>query len=257
MRVTVCQLSNKEKRFKRDWERLTQHTSKKKSDLVLLPELPFSSWIATSKDVDDDLKAEIVGKHESWIKRIPELNASIVVYTKPVLHKGKFYNTAFVWTKKNGHKKVRTKYYLPEEEHFYEESWFDRGERLMDLVETKGIKLGILICSELWFLEHARKLGKKGMDILLVPRATGASSVKKWLNCGKIAAISSGAFCLSSNRSGEGNKNFQWGGTGWVIRPKDGKILRQTNRKEPFRTVEIDLDLVKKAKKSYPLYIKE
>lgn len=257
MRVTVCELSNKEKRFKKEWEKLVRHVQKKKSDLVLLPELPFSEWIAYTNKVSDDLKAESIGKHQSWLNKLDELGAKAVVYTKPLFRKGKFYHMACVWTKKDGHKKVRSKYYLPEEDHFYEKSWYDREEKNVEVIHVNGVKIGILICSELWFLENARYLGKQGMDLLCVPRATGLGSVLRWMDCGKMAAIISGAFCISSNRSGEGRQDFEWGGAGWIIRPQDGKVLGKTNKKEPFVTLSFDLNWSKAAKSKYPLYIQD
>ncbi len=257
VRITICQLSDKEKRFKKDWDKLTRHVQKKRSDLVLLPELPFGEWIAHSPKVDDDVKAEYVGKHQSWIKKIEELGAESVVYTKPVLRKGKFYNVACVWTKKDGHKKVRAKYYFPEENHFYEESWFDRDALSLPVIHIREAKLGILICSELWFLEHSRKLGKKGMDLLCIPRATGVHISKRWLDCAKTASIISGSFCISSNRSGLSNQGFEWGGMGWIIRPGDGKVLALTDGDKPYLTIDLDLGESHVAKTSYPVYLGE
>ena len=63
-------------------------------------------------------------------------------------------------------------------------------------------------------------------------------------------------YCLSSNRSGVGKNNFQWGGTGWISQPMDGELLGTTNKKQPFETVEIDLEKTQIAKNNYPLYVK-
>lgn len=44
------------------------------------------------------------------------------------------------------------------------------------------------------------------------------------------------------------------GGLGWVIDP-EGHVLGVTSPKEPFLTVEIDLDLADEAKQTYPRYL--
>jgi len=55
MKVTVCQLSNDPDIFARDWERLVAHVAAERSDLVLLPEMPFSPWFACSPQYDSKI----------------------------------------------------------------------------------------------------------------------------------------------------------------------------------------------------------
>ncbi len=66
MKVTICELSENEKEFEADWNGLVNHTNIHKPALVLLPELAFSKWIASEKNVDENLKKEGVKKHEEW-----------------------------------------------------------------------------------------------------------------------------------------------------------------------------------------------
>jgi len=204
MRVTVCELSNDRKQFEEDWKQLAAHCQLNKSELILLPEMPFYPWIAGRPLVDNALKNKAIQAHEKWLERIEELGNAIVAYSKPWIQGDKFYNTAFIWTKETGHRKAHTKYFFPEEEVFYEETWFDREPKQFELVELNGLKFGFLLCTELWFTQYARKYGIGGVDFLLCPRATGASSVAQWIRCGQTSAVISGSYCLSSNRSGTG-----------------------------------------------------
>src|SRR5580765_6210324 len=109
--------------------------------------------------------------------KMEQLNAKHIVYSKPVIAGDKFFNTAFVYEKGNGHFKIHTKSFFPEEPFFWEETWFDH-EAVMnfELLEISAIKIGVLICTEMWFMEYARQYGKHGIDILLCPRATGMPS---------------------------------------------------------------------------------
>ncbi len=91
--------------------------------------------------------------------------------------------------------------------------------------------------------------------MIVTPRAKERASLEKWLVAGRSAAVVSGAFCLSSNRSGEG-RNTDWGGQGWIIGP-DGEVLGLTSKEQPFITVEIDLSEAECAKQTYPRYVGE
>ena len=256
MKVTVCELNNDIKQFQEDWEQLVLHCKEHKSELILLPEMPFYPWIANQPAINHSKKIEAVRAHDTWLPRMEEFNDAIVAYSKPSIVEDKFYNIAYIWTKETGHQKVHTKHFFPEEEGFYEETWFDREARGFELIEINGLKIGFLICSEIWFLQYARVYGLDGIDLLLCPRATGKTSIAQWIRCGQTSSVIGGAFCLSSNRSGIGEDNFNWGGTGWVCQPIDGSLLGVTTSHAPFLTIDVDLLKTKEAKKGYPLNVK-
>jgi len=258
MKVTVCELSDNESKFIDDWNELKIYLDQNKPDLLLLPEMPFSKWIASEKKFSDRSKIESVGKHERWIIEMEQLNAERIVYSKPIIAGKKFFNTAFVFAKGTGHFKIHTKSFFPEEPHFWEETWFDHeGVKTFELLELGGIKFGVLLCTEMWFTQYARNYGKQGIDILLCPRATGIASRDQWIRCGQTISIISGAYCLSSNKSGAGDDHFQWGGSGWIAEPMNGNLLGVTSPNEKFVTREIDINRSREAKNEYPLYVKD
>ena len=119
------------------------------------------------------------------------------------------------------------------------------------------MRIGFLLCTEIWFTQYARQYGLAGMDLLLCPRASGLSSIDQWIRCGQTSSIIGGAYCLSSNRSGFGEDNFSWGGAGWISQPMDGALLGVTTGDSPFVTVDIDIQKSKQAKMDYPIYVKE
>jgi len=257
MKVTVCQLNNESSQFEKDWEELVMHCNSTKSDLVLLPEMPFYPWIANQTSIDESKKNDAIKAHENWIKKFDEFEDIVVAYSKPEYKQEKFFNTAYVWSKKTGHIKGHTKHFFPEEEGFYERTWFDREPKKFELVEINGLKIGFLLCTEIWFTQYTRKYGLEGMDFLLCPRATGKSSTDQWIRCGQTSSVIGGAYCLSSNRSGIGEDNFNWGGTGWICQPMDGALLGVTSNESPFLTIDIDSAKSKQAKNDYPIYVKE
>jgi N-carbamoylputrescine amidase len=257
MRVTVCQLPSDVHQLDAEWNRLVEHCRQERSELVLLPEMPFSRWLAASAEVDQSAWMSAVVQHDSWRKALVDLAPATVVSTQPVVRDEANHNEGYVWSEADGYRPGHLKYYLPNEPGFWEAEWYERGPKVFAPVVTAGLSLGFLICTELWFTEHARSYAKQGLQILAAPRATGLSSADKWLAGGRVAAVMSGAFCLSSNRAGIGGDGFEWGGQGWIIEPEEGQVLGLTTDDEPFVTVDIDLEVAATAKTTYPRYVPE
>jgi N-carbamoylputrescine amidase len=253
MRVTVCELNDDPGKFALDWARLVSHAREQRSDFVLLPEMPFCSWFSYSPKFDPVVWEQSVATHEEWEKRIPILSSDIVAGSRPVDREGRRLNEGFLWTRENGLKGIHTKSYLPNENGTWEATWYHAGERDFKSVTIGGVSLGLLICSELWAMTHAQRYGSAGVQILLVPRATEKATSDKWLAGGRTAAVLSGAFCLSSNRTGRRGET-EFGGLGWIVSP-DGAVLGMTTPKEPFITISIHSDEADRAKKTFPRYM--
>ena len=152
---------------------------------------------------------------------------------------------------------VHRKCYLPNEAAFWEANCIGPGPKEFSPIAVGDTQIGFLICTELWFTEHARSYGRRGVEILAAPRATGMSSADEWIAGARAAAVMSGAFCLSSNRSGSDAAGFEWSGHGWIIEPEEGEVVGLTSRCEPFLTVDIDLDVARRAKRTYLRYVSE
>ncbi len=255
--LTCCELDDKPEALAGQWEQLVHHCQQQQTDLLLLPEMPFSPWLAETPDYDPDLWNQAVAHHDSWISRLAELQVDIVLGTRPITESGQNFNEGFVWTQLSGYRAIHRKYYLPNEEYFWEAKWYQRGPRQFDLIEINGIRIGFLICTEMWFLEHARAYGQAGAHILACPRATGLASASKWVAGGRAAATCSGAFCLSANRGGTGADGFKWGSHAWIIHPEEADVLAVSSADEPFITQTVDLDDAVQAKSTYPRYVLE
>jgi N-carbamoylputrescine amidase len=262
MKVTVCELTNDPRAFPAEWEALAAHVRESASDLVLLPEMPFHRWLPAIKEVDSGRWEESIRSHDAWWARLPELEAHIIVTTRPVIDEGRRFQEGVAWLR-DGEATLpaHRKSYLPDEEGFWEATWYSRGAADFTPIDLPGARAGFLICTELWFTRHARDLGKEGVQILLSPRATQAATIEKWLLAGRAAAIVAGAYSLSSNFSGpfpgSAGEPDSWGGTGWIVEPESGEVLGTTSREAPFLTMDIDLAVADCAKSTYPRYVAE
>jgi len=241
-----------------EWERLLAHVQQQKSDLLLLPEMPFSAWPFASQWFDADVWAEAVAAHDVWQERLKEAPVA-VAFSRPVIEDGRRLNRAALWLPEDeklilGHAKA----YLPDETGFWEASWYEPGDRSFEAVSTtvggEELCLGYMICTDLWFMEHARHLGEAGIHLLLTPRSTEKRTVDKWLAGGRAAAVISGAYSLSSNHYQDEGGPSRLGGLGWIVGP-DGEVVALTTPDRPFATATINLTGAERAKHTYPRYV--
>jgi N-carbamoylputrescine amidase len=257
MKITVCQLDNRKGYLGPMLEKLSIHIQENHSDFLLLPEMCFSEWLAVDPTPNLERWHEAVNAHDVQIAKLAELGAKAVMGTRPiVLNNGSLRNEAYIWSATGGAQSVREKYYLPDEKNYWENSWYDRGERHFDLCRCLGMRIGVQICTEMWFFEWARHYAASRADLLCVPRVTPYRSIKKWLAGGQAAAVCSGAYCLSSNIWNPPGSKADCGGLGWIISP-DGDILAETDTNSPFATIEVDLEYARRSKTTYPRYVPE
>ncbi|MBK8136847.1 MAG: hypothetical protein IPK52_13590 [Chloroflexi bacterium] len=95
------------------------------------------------------------------------------------------YNEGFIWDAENGYRAAHRKAYLPDEEGFWEASWYQRGPRTYTSLEAHGARIGFLICTEMWFNEHARAYGKQGAHLIVTSRMTEPATLGKWMTGGR------------------------------------------------------------------------
>jgi len=254
MKVTVCELPNEPRALERQWISLIEHVHSEHSDLVVLPEMPFHRWLAHTSEVRETDWLAAVQTHDQWMARLDEIGVPVIA-TRPVVDNGRRRNAGYIKDTGKDACFLHDKYYLPDEPGFFEASWYQRGEGDFFVAQTSRGRVGMLICTELWFNHHARSYAAQDIQLLACPRATPNNHPDKWVAGGRAAAVVSGAFCLSSNLSGSTPQGGDYAGLGWVIHPEEGEVLGLTSRDAPFLTVEIDLDDADRAKRTYPRYV--
>ncbi|HRY10951.1 MAG TPA: carbon-nitrogen hydrolase family protein, partial [Candidatus Nanopelagicales bacterium] len=129
-------------------------------DLVVLPELAFMPWLCATREVDPVAWARAA--EEQHLERLADIPARVVVGTRA---NGRL-NEAFAFTADTGLQVLHQKTYLPDEEGFWEASWYDRGPVSFQVIDTPAGRVGTSVCTEMWFTQHAFA----GADIIAVPR---------------------------------------------------------------------------------------
>ncbi len=256
MRLAVCESPAELDPAGRSWRTFADRARAVAADILLLNEMPFGSWIAARPTPDATWLEDSQRVHEAGIARLGDLGTPAVLGTRPVIENGRAVNEAFVLHETLGLVGAHTKQFFPDEEGYYEARWFVRGPTHFDLVEIEGLRVGFLICTDVMFNEWARRYGRMGADLIVVPRATPRPSTRRWKTAVSMAAIVSGCWVASSNRGGRDTHGQEFGGAGWIVDPY-GDTVAQTSPVEPVVAAEIDPARARAAKQEYPCYVAE
>jgi predicted amidohydrolase len=250
MRITICELSHEPAALRVAWAGLCAHTTRHASELVLLPECAFVPALWESEVFDYHRWEHAVQLSSAWLGRLHELGVEHVVGTRPVEVGGRPFNQGYLWLPACGVVPLRRKYFLPDEPGGWEARWFCKGDPAFPVYRAGVLSFGLNICTELWALEtYGDYAGKT--QVVLSPRATGAATITKWMAAGVVAAVRSGAYCVSSNRV---DPSGACGGESWVISP-EGEVLATTTPTSPFATVDVDLTAWEETRGGYPRYV--
>lgn len=231
MKITVCELPDARKSFDSAWEDLVEHVRGAHSDLVVLPDMPFSSWFASSDRFDREVWAAAVRAHDEGEHRLRALSPAMVMASRPVDFGNERYDEGFLWEEPLGVLSLHAKSFLPDTKGAREGSWYDSATAEFTPVEVRGLRIAMLIGSEIW---APGAYEAETVDILAMPRAGDRSKNGDYLQRACSLAEHAHAFAVSSNRSGA------FGGQAWIISP-EGHVLGQTSADEPFLSVDVAL----------------
>ncbi len=190
MKVTVCQLDNRAGSLDAELAALADHVARESTDFLLLPEMCFADWLAADPDPDEARWGAAVDAHRRHIDALENLGVPAIMGTRPVGEAIEArQNRAWLWQAGRGSNDVHAKTYLPDEPGYWEASWYRRGPLEFDACEALDLRIGVMICTEMWFFEWARKYARDGVELLCITRATPHASVDKWLAGGQTAAV--------------------------------------------------------------------
>lgn len=139
------------------------------ADLVLAPELVVSGYPPEDLVLKPAFQDACRQGVEALAKETADGGPAIIVGA-PWVEEGKLYNSAFLL----GDGKIlakRFKYDLPNYGVFDEKRVFVPGP-LPAPIDFKGVRLGLMICEDLWFPATAGHLKEAGADLLLVPNGS-------------------------------------------------------------------------------------
>jgi N-carbamoylputrescine amidase len=254
LKFAICQLPTNLSPQQRAWADFALRLKHTHADLALLNEMPFGAWVSREERFDEAQAAASVKAHESGLRALRKLSTAVLA-SRPIRGKDRLCNEAFLLA--DGlYRPVHHKHYFPQEEGFFEESWFTPERPGFDVIEYRGLRIGVLLCTELMFTEWARHYRRQGAHVIVSPRASG-NSMRHWDAAARMTAVVSGCYVLSSNRVSRGANSGQYfGGHGFAYSP-NGELLKETSEAAPLLTVDIDLAVVAEAQRNYPCNVRE
>lgn len=223
------------------------------ADILVTNEMPFGAWRPTGSQFDVDEAAAWAREHEEAVAALADLHVSAIISSRPVLTGKRLVNEAFALVG-GEYKALHQKHFFPEEPGWHEATWFACAQPGFDVHDILGVKVGLLLCTELMFSEKARHYGRLGADVIVAPRASGVN-LHYWQAACAMASVVAGAWVISSNRVGSAGPGIpQFGGRGMAYAPA-GVPLGQTSAKVPLMVTSVDLQLSQGSKKDYPCYL--
>jgi N-carbamoylputrescine amidase len=247
MKLSICEFPDEVTRKPKAWDALVEHAAATKPDMVVLPEMPFCEWIFVGDAVDPGLWRKAMTMHDEMIGKFDQLACEWVLSSRPVEREGRRLNEAFLWSKTSGYRAIRHKWYLPDLPVARETVWFDQGDRDFTPASCGPLRVGVQLCSEIMFPEHAREIGVADAHLIAHPRASGNG--RMWRAACEMSAITSGCYVVSANRRSHDREWFSGGS--WLFSP-EAAPLGETTAARPFVTVEIYAAVAEQAKTTYP-----
>ncbi len=236
------------------WNELRDSVSAARPDILVTNELPFGPWLAEGAVFSDDAAHLSLGAHDSGLQGLIDLNLPAVISSRPVWNGKRLANEAFV-LEQGIVRPLHRKQYFPNEPGWFESEWYCRDGSGFNVAEVLGLKVGVLLCTEAMFNERARAYGKQGASLIVIPRASGVN-IESWKIAGAMASLVSGAYVVSSNRSGRSRGGTQFGGGGFAYAPQ-GRLLDVTTCTSPAQTLDLDPNISALAQRDYPCYVPE
>lgn len=234
------------------WNRIAGQVADARPDLLITNELPFGSWIAAKPAFDDDLAHRSIEAHARGIGALKELGIPAILSSIAVAAEGRLANQA-VLIENGAVRPIHRKHYFPQEPGWYEQSWYVPGKDGFIATTATDVRVGVMLCTDAMFNEHARGYGRQEATLIAIPRATGMAT-ENWLTAGKMAAIVSGSYVVSSNRTGRTSDGVLFGGTGFAFAP-DGTLLALTDAGNSLRLIEVDPARSARQRSEYPCYV--
>ena len=234
-----------------EWRAIQTKVRSESPEVLVTNEMPFGAWLPVTAKYDGTAAAAWVEVHERGLDALNNLGVSAIISSRPVFAARKLANEAFA-LESGEYRRLHCKQFFPAEAGWQEASWFEPSLAGFDVHYIGGVKIGVLLCTELMFNEKARELGQAGADLIAVPRASGSQTTAMWRTAGAMASIVSGAFVLSSNRSGRADRTRPcFGGHGFAFAP-GGSDLGSTSEQGSLCLVDANEAIAAKAKTEYP-----
>ncbi len=245
MRLAIAQINTTVGDLKGNSEKAVAYLEKAKAveaDLVVFPELTTTgyppedlllkpSFIKDNMDTLNSLAASVTG-----------ISAVVGFVDAPDMGQPALYNAAaFISDKKIGN--IYHKALLPNYGVFDEKRYFDPGRDKPKLAKVKNVKMGIIICEDIWFEDGpARAFAKAGAEVIVVLNASpyNIAKIKEREKIIQKQAQNNKVFIVYANLVG-GQDEIVFDGFSMVVNPHGKVIARAEGFAEDLLIIDLPL----------------
>ena len=221
------------------------------ADLAVLPEIACNPWSPSTKQLRDD-DAEELGGPRCQMQSTAAKTAGIgLVGAAILISGGTRYNTCLFWNENGELLGTYQKHHIPEEEGFWETSHYSPGIEGFPIVEFRGWKIGIQICSDMNRPQGSHLLAAAGADVIVGPRASALATFDKWKPVWIANALTTGCYVCSVNRPAPEN-DVLIGGASIAVSP-DGTVIAESC--DAITVFTARQSTIKQARIDYPGYL--
>jgi N-carbamoylputrescine amidase len=247
-------------------EKLVREAASQGAQIILLQELFQTLYFCQVEQPDFfnmacDIKDSRVVRHFSTVARELKVVLPISFFEKKNLA---HYNSVAVIDADGSVLGRYRKTHIPDGPGYEEKYYFNPGDTLFTVWQTRYAKIGIGICWDQWFPETARSLALAGAEILFYPTAIGSEPLNSeydskdhWQTCMQGHSAANMVPLVASNRIGKetiDNSSLSFYGSSFITDNK-GQILAQADRTgEGSIIAELDLAAMNAERYSWGLF---
>ncbi|HZW12341.1 MAG TPA: NAD+ synthase [Noviherbaspirillum sp.] len=182
VKVAIAQINSTVGDFARNRAKIVEFSRRaaaQGADIVLTPELSLTGYTPEDLLLRHSFYAKTAQEFEALAKELADLKDVHIVVGHPILHDGKRFNAASVIV--NG-KTLGTyrKHDLPNDTVFDEKRYFSSADEPF-VFDVKGVRFGINICEDTWFVHAPSRAKAAGAQVLLVPNGSPFHMKKHYL----------------------------------------------------------------------------
>jgi predicted amidohydrolase len=218
-----------------NFERVENHLSDAKADLVVLPELFATGYIFESRDELRSLAEDSSGPTFAFLRDMSRRLGTAIVAGIAERDGDDCYNSCFLFTGGEIGARYRKVHLFDREKEI-----FDPGTSVFPVCDLNGVKLGLMICFDWIFPEVARVLALKGAQIICHP----SNLVLPYCPRAMITrCIENSVFAITVNRTGteaRAGLELTFIGMSQIIGPRGEVLVRADNKEEGLRILDID-----------------
>lgn len=236
---------------KKNLETMKNYIIKKKADFYIFGEMSLTGY--RCKDELRDLAETINGSSINYLKKICIKRKCYIVFGMPLINediKGIINNSA-IMIHPNGRVDKYDKWFFPNFGPFEEKLFFDAGEKVK-IIDIKNVKIGLIICYDLFFPELCKAYSLQGADIIICISASPSITRKYFETLMPARAIENTTFLIYNNLVGTQEDLVFWGGS-QAYDPLGNQIIKAPYYKESIKTCNIDINQIKIARANRPV----